>query len=383
MICPNCSAAGPDGSAECPACGVIFAKWKAKAEKSAPVPAPAPASAGSGLGGTLCLLAALGVFVYGGYRIYERRVSPPPPEPKGARIDPETYKADIQAIEKAVYDGAGSVHETAAAVEAPAARIAEAVMSKNIRNPSARDAATDVMDFAARMVGAQESLGASPTARLEFVRAWETLRAARFAPADWFHPPEAVKPGAQPDFEKAAQRMLTTAHQLKGLLDGAAGECEQFGDGEVGSPGGLREIRQRPAEDVPGQWDAEEKAAEKAAQARAGEDAERLKAWRAWVPAWRERVDQALADFPKPEEIPNELQSPYQTLVRAAQEARQPPNPGPGGFVTAAELNELYLPGKRAREDWSRGVSRWLAELPGQIDAVRQDRGDGPGRDDR
>src|SRR5271170_2936397 len=32
MECPNCRAAAPDGAADCPACGLIFAKW---AERSA------------------------------------------------------------------------------------------------------------------------------------------------------------------------------------------------------------------------------------------------------------------------------------------------------------------------------------------------------------
>jgi hypothetical protein len=32
MKCPSCAHAQPDESLECPACGVIFAKWKARAE---------------------------------------------------------------------------------------------------------------------------------------------------------------------------------------------------------------------------------------------------------------------------------------------------------------------------------------------------------------
>lgn len=39
MNCPSCGQAQPDKSAECAACGVIFAKWKARAETQAAAPA--------------------------------------------------------------------------------------------------------------------------------------------------------------------------------------------------------------------------------------------------------------------------------------------------------------------------------------------------------
>lgn len=374
MKCPSCSAEGPDGAAECAACGVIFAKLKAKAEKTAaaPTPAPAPAPKASDLGGTLLILASLCAVVYGGYRAYESRVSPVPEKAKGALINPESFKADIQALEKAVYEGSGSVQEAAATAEAAANRIVAGVLSKRGRNPLVQDAAADVTDFATRMAAAQESLGATPTARLEFVRAWETLRAKRFAPADWYHPAEVVKPGEPPDFEKAAQRMLTAARNLKTLTDGLPAELEPFGERQVTLRSHDTEYAP-PAEDVPGQWAEIEKADKAAAADRAAEDQRRLEAWRAWVPAWQARVDHTLTDFPKPEEIPEELQFPYETLVRAAQEARHPPDPGAGAFLMAHEAaaKALYLPGKHARDAWSQNVARWLAELPDSINAVR------------
>lgn len=203
------------------------------------------------------------------------------------------------------------------------------------------------MQFSARMAGAQESLGASPTARLEFVRAWETLRAERFSQADWFHPPEAVKPGEPPDFERAAQRLLTTSQSLKTLLATAPAEMEPFGEGEV-------TLRRNDSESQP------------------AEDQRLLAAWRAWVPGWQARVDAGLSDFPKPDEVPNELHYAYESLVRAAGAARQPPNPGPGAFVSGNELNALYLPDKRSRKEWVRGVSGWLSELPAQVNAARK-----------
>jgi hypothetical protein len=39
MRCPNCREYGPDGGAECLACGLIFAKWKEKSSRRAAVPA--------------------------------------------------------------------------------------------------------------------------------------------------------------------------------------------------------------------------------------------------------------------------------------------------------------------------------------------------------
>jgi len=47
MKCPNCSHEADDGTAECPACQLIFAKWKAAAERPRAVP---KASSGGGLG---------------------------------------------------------------------------------------------------------------------------------------------------------------------------------------------------------------------------------------------------------------------------------------------------------------------------------------------
>lgn len=377
MKCPSCSAEGPDGAAECAACGVIFAKLKAKAEKAAaaPTPAPAPAPPPSGLGSTVAILLSLCVVVYGGYRVYESRVSPEPEKAKGALINPESFKADIQALEKAVYEGSGSVQEVAATAEAAANRIAERVLSKRSRNPLVQDAAADVMDFASRMAAAQESIGASPTARLEFVRAWETLRVKRFAPADWYHPAEAVKPGEAPDFEKAAQRILNAAMNLRALMAAAPAELDQFGERAVQLRSAAEDDMEhpRPAEDVPGQWDDLNKADKAERAGRAAEDQKRLEAWRAWVPQWRARVDGVLADFPKPEEIPDALKFPYEDLVRAAQEARAPPDPGAGAFLMANEpaAQALYLPSKQSRDAWCENVTRWLTELPDAVNGAR------------
>jgi len=58
MVCPNCSAAAPDGAAECVGCGVIFAKWEHR-HAAPPAPATAEAPAAAQLAGALPDLVAL------------------------------------------------------------------------------------------------------------------------------------------------------------------------------------------------------------------------------------------------------------------------------------------------------------------------------------
>ena len=43
MKCPACAAACGDGAAECPACGLIFAKWREQLLKALEPPTPARA----------------------------------------------------------------------------------------------------------------------------------------------------------------------------------------------------------------------------------------------------------------------------------------------------------------------------------------------------
>lgn len=48
MNCPSCAQPQPDPSTECAACGVIFAKWKARAEAKAAAPAVSSSFAAPG-----------------------------------------------------------------------------------------------------------------------------------------------------------------------------------------------------------------------------------------------------------------------------------------------------------------------------------------------
>ena len=77
MKCPSCGAAAPDGAAECPACGLIFAKWRERDEKekrealaalegrlTAPKLAPANLWVGRGIAGAVVLAWLLALSYY-------------------------------------------------------------------------------------------------------------------------------------------------------------------------------------------------------------------------------------------------------------------------------------------------------------------------------
>ena len=84
MKCPSCAADAADGSAECSACGVNFAKWRAKVEKQAADAAVAaeaailnpPSAPGSTLKTTLGVMAVLCLAVFGAYAVAHRAVEP-------------------------------------------------------------------------------------------------------------------------------------------------------------------------------------------------------------------------------------------------------------------------------------------------------------------
>ncbi|MBI5594834.1 MAG: hypothetical protein HY928_01965 [Elusimicrobia bacterium] len=350
MTCPNCAAPAEETAEECSACGVIFAKWKAKAEKAAaekaaepepaPVPPPPPPST---LRNTVILLSCLCVAVYAVYQAVLRHVEPPA-EKVGVVIKPEAYRAQISAIEGALYKDAPGTLQDAQVLSNEASHLAGSLMEKHPGNPLVRDAVGDIMEFSGAAAAAGEGLTMPPNARLDWTRRWEGLRARRFEKAPWFHAPVTSADGPPPDFEKAAQRILTTANTLKALAAALPAELEGFGDSEVGLAG-LK---------------------------KGGADKERLERWRSWAAGWASRVDAALAGFPRPDEIPAELQGPYDELVRAAQDTRNPPNPGPRAFVSAAELRAVYLPGKEARDAWVAGLASMLGALPDAVNGARQ-----------
>lgn len=348
MKCPSCSAERPEGAPECEACGVNFAKWQAKVEKAAaeaaaaPPPAPPPPPR-STLGITLSVLAFLCLGTYAAYDFASQRIAPPQ-EKTGVLVKPEAYRGRIQALEAALYKDAPPTLADAQAVSNEASQLAGAIMERHQKNPFVRDAVGDIMEFAGAVSSAEEGLTMLPTARLDWTRRWEAVRARRFEKAPWFHAAVTAADGPAPDFERAAARIQTAGHRLKTLLASVPPELEAFGDEDVNMP----DLQKDP-----------------------GGAKAKIEAWRAWTAAWEPRVDQALGDFPKPDEIPEELQFAYDTLVRSAQEARNPPNPGPGAFVAGAALSEVYLPGKRLRDTWAANIGNWLDGLGDSIKGAR------------
>lgn len=351
MKCPACSADGPDGAPECAACGVNYGKWEAKRAKAAEVAAaaadaPPPEPPKSTLGTTLSILAVLCVGVYFAYDVARSHLDPPVPEKSGVVVKPEAYKGQIMALEAILYKDSPATQVEAGKISEIALRIAGTIMEKHPANPFIRDAVGDIMTFASEAGSSAEGMAMPPTAKLDWTRRWEKVRGRRFEKAPWFHASVTKADGPPPDFEKAAQRLLTTANVVKGLLEALPAEFEPFGNEGVD-----RNALKGP---------------------KADENQDRLDAWRAWVPVWQARVDQSLSGFPSPDEMPPALEFSYDTLVRTAQEIRFPPNPGPGVFVSAAELNELYVPDKRMRHNWVKNLSNWIDDLPDAVVAARK-----------
>lgn len=354
MKCPSCSADGPDEAAECAACGVNYAKWQTKLEKAAEAaaaaaeqailnPPPPPAAPGSTLKLTLGVMATLCVAVYAAYDFTRQRIEPPE-EKGGVLVKPDAYRPRIQALEAALYKDAPPNLADARAISDAASRLAGAVMERHPSNPFARGAIGDLMEYSGAVAAAEEGMSLLPTARLDWTRRWETVRARRFEKAPWFHKAVTAADGPPPDFERAAARILSAGRRLKTLLAAVPAEFERFSVDDVNLADKERD---------------------------AGRAAAEIEAWRAWRTDWQGRVDEALTGFPEPDEIPAELQFAYDTLVRSAQEARTPPNPGPGVFVSAKAVNDVYQPGKPMRDAWLDGLSGWLSGLDESINGAR------------
>lgn len=87
--CPNCKAEQPEGAAECPQCGIVYAKFlkrqaakslesMAQAETAAAAPAPSPASAGDkgGAGVIIAAAAVVAAACAGGLLLYPGKGKP-------------------------------------------------------------------------------------------------------------------------------------------------------------------------------------------------------------------------------------------------------------------------------------------------------------------
>jgi hypothetical protein len=71
MKCPSCGAASADGAAECPACGLIFAKWREKSLKALELPPPSPPAPDRWIGRAIA--AVIVILWLGGFGYYVYR----------------------------------------------------------------------------------------------------------------------------------------------------------------------------------------------------------------------------------------------------------------------------------------------------------------------
>lgn len=350
MKCPSCSAPGKDEADECAACGVNFAKWQAKVEKDAVAagaailsPPPKPSPPASTLKLTLGALGFLCLAVLVAYAVVHSQVEPTVKQ-GGILVRPDAYRPRIQAIEALLYKaGPPSTHE-AKSISDAVISLAGTVLEREQENPFVRGAVGDLTEFAG-VVAPPEDGAILPNARLDWARRWEVIRARRFEKAPWLHGAVTPDDRPAPDFERAAARIQTAGHRLKTLIAEAPAEIARFGKEDVT----LADVK------------------------RGGAPArEKIEQWRDWREKWQAEIDQALVGFPKPDEIPPELQAIYDRLTRSAQGARNPPNPGPGTSASAAEAAEVYLPGKESRDAWVETVTTSLSELDEGINAARQ-----------
>lgn len=188
MICPNCAKPSEEAVEECPACGLIFAKFKARSVEQ---PAPAAStSAGSGIAG-ISVGIVLFILLFGGYWFYHDSEAPP-----GAASEvtfrPELYKPQILALEAALYTTEPASAADGETISNNAGRIAGAIFAKHQQNPMVRDISVEFGEYSIAVAGTVEAKQELDAARLDWRRQWEALRAKRFKPAKWLHASAAV-----------------------------------------------------------------------------------------------------------------------------------------------------------------------------------------------
>lgn len=354
MKCPSCSADGPDEAAECAVCGVNYAKWKAKLDKEAFEatataeaalfsPPPPPSAPASTLKITVGVLGFLCAAVLVAYAVVHHQVAPSEAQ-GGVLVRPDAHRPRIQAIESAIYRAGPATPADATFISGETTSLAGVVLERDPQNPLVRETVGDLMEFAGAVAPAEDG-SMLPNPRLDWARRWEVVRTRRFEKASWLHAAITPADAEPPDFERAAARIQTSGHRLKTLMAGVSGEVARFSKDDVDHS----DVRKFGAPAL-----------------------EKVQIWREWRTKWQGEVDQALLGFPKPDEIPVELQSPYDLLIRSAREARNPPNPKSGVGASAAEASAVYLPGKESRDVWIGSVNASLSEIDDGINAARQ-----------
>ena len=192
MKCPSCSKETPDESEECRACGVNFAKWKAKLEKAADLPPPEHLSSppvqvtGSHLGAVVIVLVLCGA-VAAGYGVFKKSAEPVPVADTAKVFDPTPYKAQLSALELTLYKDTPPVQAEANAISNLALQLAGIINEEHAQNPFVKEAVSDLMVFSGQVSAAADDAKILAKARPDWVSGWETVREKRFDHAPWLH----------------------------------------------------------------------------------------------------------------------------------------------------------------------------------------------------
>jgi len=279
MDCPNCGKSSPDEAPECASCGLVVAKWKARAEGSAPAVVTTRPAESDSRGGFWLLLVAAIVAV----GIWRASSSGAGSQASSGLIDPTPYRGVIIDLEKTLYKDEPASEAAAQRIEVRGRQLSGQVSSAGTE--LGRQAGDWIQSFIAAVVTDGQNLRFTPSTRTEWIRRWEQLRADAFMQTGWFHEAVAFDQKAEMmEAAQAVQRLQDVCQALSALEDAGAQESEAA----------------KSAED----------------------EKERLETWRAWSKDWKTRVDQVARNLPSDKVIPSGLWDAHQSLRNAVSELR-------------------------------------------------------------
>lgn len=333
MKCPNCGAENPDGSEDCRACNIFFAKWQkraAAAPQEEEPPAAAPPAREESSGRALFVLAGL-LAAAGIAGLVYKALHPAEPKAGAGLVSPAAYREEIAALESALYKDEPANLQDAMAIENASGRL---VQKLTVSGRLRRHESVEGLSMLGTMVNSG-GLAYTATARRDWTAKWEEIRGSLFEKADWFHPAVFVSPAAA-DQNLAGLSMQRAVSWTDRLIAEARAETEQFGDGEVN----LRTLKTSP------------------------ESASRLENWRAWVPSWQQRVAAASSSLPDPNTLSAfEMQEAHRAVTKVLALLASPPDPGAGALLaeTDPQYKASYLPDRSSREYWLNNAADWMS----------------------